>query len=424
MSLRLTAIPFSVTSTLLLLGGLLQGCGTSGGTEGAGTGGSSDGTGGGESSGGANGTGGDGTGGDGATGGANGTGGDSSSGGTMNMTIRDIPSTQIVEEMFLGWNLGNSLDADPNETGWGNPLTTQAMIDVVHEAGFNTVRIPTTWMHHMGGAPDYAIDPVWMARVEEVVGYVLSTGMYAILNCHHEEWINVMPDGDHDAVEAQLVALWSQVAERFGSYDEHLVFETMNEPRTRDDTQWTGGTPAARQLINRYNLAAVNAIRSSGGNNTLRHIMVPTHAANANNATIADLVIPNDDPRIIVSLHTYYPYEFSLGSGGTWGSDADRQAMAQELDRIYGLLPANGRAVVIGEWATQNQDNTSVRADHAETYARLVVERGMCPIWWDNGGTQVGPDGLGILDRDAMPPVWAFPEIAQALSTGASAGQN
>lgn len=376
------------------------------------------------------GSGGDSTGGAGGTGGAENTGGSGesgggpSTGGATNMTIRDIPSTQVVQEMLLGWNLGNSLDADPNETGWGNPLTTQAMIDVVHDAGFGTVRIPTTWMHHMGGAPDYTIDAAWMDRVEEVVGYVLSNGMYAILNCHHEEWISVMPDADHDAVDEQLVALWTQVAERFQGYDEHLVFETMNEPRTRDDTQWTGGTPAARQLINRYNLAAVNTIRATGGNNTLRHIMVPTHAANANTSTIADLVIPNDDPRIIVSLHTYYPYEFSLGSGGTWGSDADRQAMEQELDRIHGLLPANGRAVVIGEWATQNQDNTSVRADHAETYARLVVERGMCPVWWDNGGLAVGPDGLGILDRKAMPPAWAFPEIAEGLVAGATAGQN
>lgn len=354
-----------------------------------------------------------------ASGGIDGGGG---TGGSSNM--RDIPSTQIVEEMFLGWNLGNTLDADPNETAWGNPVTTQAMIDAVHDAGFNTVRIPVTWMHHMGGAPDYSIDGSWMDRVEEVVGYVVSNDMYAILNCHHEEWVSVMPNGDHDAVEEQLEALWTQVARRFSGYDEHLVFETLNEPRTRDETEWTGGTPAARQLINRYNLAAVNAIRATGGNNTLRHIMIPTHAANPSNETIADLEIPNDDPRIIVSLHTYYPYELSLGSGGDWGSDSDRQAMEQELDRIHALLPASGRAVVIGEWGTQHRNNTSVRADHAETYARLVVERGMCPVWWDNGALSEGQDGFGLLDRDASPPTWAFPSIVEGLSSGANAGRN
>ncbi len=352
------------------------------------------------------------------------SGGTVGTGGTMGTTMRDIPSTQIVEEMFLGWNLGNTLDADPDETAWGNPVTTQAMIDAVHDAGFNTVRIPVTWMHHMTGAPNYTIDADWMDRVEEVVGYVISNDMYAILNCHHEEWVSVMPDADHDAVEARLVALWTQVAGRFRDYDEHLVFETLNEPRTRDDTQWTGGTPAARQLVNRYNLAAVNAIRETGGNNALRHIMVPTHAANANSETIADLVIPNDDPRIIVSLHTYYPYELSLGGGEDWGSDSDRQAMEQELDRIHALLPANGRAVVIGEWGTQHRNNTSTRADHAETYARLVVERGMCPVWWDNGALAPGQDGFGLLDRSASPPSWAFPEVVTGLASGAEAGRN
>lgn len=355
-----------------------------------------------------------------STGGADSSGGSDGAGGG---TMRDIPSTQIVEEMFLGWNLGNTLDADPDETAWGNPLTTREMIDAVHDGGFNTVRIPVTWMHHMGGAPDYAVSGEWMDRVEEVVGYVLDSGMYAILNCHHEEWVSVMPDGDHDAIENRLALLWTQIANRFRDYDEHLVFETQNEPRTRDDTQWTGGTPAARQIINRYNLAAVNAIRATGGNNALRHIMVPTHAANAGNEVIADLVIPNDDPRIIVSLHTYYPYEVSLGSGSDWGTDTDIQQMGQELDRIYGLLPANGRAVVIGEWGTQHRNNTEVRAAHAETYARMVVERGMCPVWWDNGALTEGADGFGLLDRDASPPIWAFPTIVEGLKNGATAGR-
>ena len=366
-----------------------------------------------------------------ATGGTAATGGTTATDTTPDM--RDVPSTEIVEEMFLGWNLGNTLDSDPDETAWGNPLTSQAMIDAVHEAGFNTVRIPVTWMHHMGRAPNYAVDEEWMDRVEEVANYVLSAGMYAIINSHHDEWVSLMPYADHEEVATRLGKLWTQIATRFRDDGDHLIFETLNEPRTTDDTEWTGGTPEARSILNDYNLVAVNAIRATGGNNAIRHIMIPTHAANASTTCISDLEIPNDDPRIIVSLHTYYPNEFSMGgetqwglnsdvSATQWGSDSDVSAMEAELDRIHDLLPRNGRAVVIGEWGTINQNNTSARVDHARTYARMVRERGMCPIWWDNGASARGADGFGLLNRNASPPTWYFPEIVSALVDGATAG--
>ncbi len=416
--------------------GALGGAAAAGGTGGSSSGGSNTGgstggsTTGGSSTGGAN-TGGSTTGGSstgGATTGGSNTGGSSSggsdaTGGGGPTNMRDIPSTQIVEEMLIGWNLGNTLDADPGETAWGNPLTTQAMISAVHAAGFGTVRIPVTWGHHIGGPPDYPVDAEWMARVEEVANYVLSTGMYAIINTHHDEWVSVMPSANHDEVANQLGVLWTQIATRFRDYGDHLVFETLNEPRTRDDTEWIGGTPEARAVLNSYNLAAVNAIRATGGNNAIRHIMIPTHAANPSDTTINDLQIPNSDPKIIVSLHTYYPNAFSFGNGDTsWGDGTDRAEMEAELDRIYNLLPATGRAVVIGEWGSVHQNNTADRARHAETYAQLVTERGMCPIWWDNGAIAQGADGFGLLVRSDSPPGWAFPEIVTGLIAGATAG--
>lgn len=338
--------------------------------------------------------------------------------------IRDVTAQEIVDEMFLGWNLGNTLDAHPEETSWGNPPTTQAMIDAVRDAGFNTVRVPTTWMTHMGGAPDYRVDAEWMDRVEEVVGYVLNSDMYVILNTHHEEWVSVMPDADHDAIEDRLEKLWTQIATRFRDVDDHLIFETLNEPRTRDETEWTGGTPEAREIVNRYNRAAVYAIRATGGNNAARFLMIPTHAANPSNETIADLRIPNDDPNIIVSLHTYFPYGISLGGESDWGGSSDVADMEAELNRIFGRLRAMGRAAVIGEWGTQHRDNTAARAEHAETYARLATSRGMCTVWWDNGALSYGQDGFGLLDRDASPPTWAFPEIAEGLLDGATEGRD
>ena len=345
----------------------------------------------------------------------------SSAGGVGGGTgIRGISPLDAVKEMKLGWNLGNTLDATPGgETGWGNPVTSKAMIDAVKAAGFNTVRLPVTWKDHLGPAPDYAIDPTWLSRVDEVVTYVLSDGMYAILNTHHDEWVSLMPDADQTQISAQLSKLWTQIATRFRDRDDHLVFETLNEPRTTDATEWTGGTPAARTILNAYNAAAVKAIRDTGGNNALRFVMIPTHGANAATECINALVVPNDDPRIILSLHTYYPWPFSGDAAGTamFGSDADLAAMNSELDRVVSLTIAKGRAAVIGEWGSLDKGNTAARAVHAKAYASAVRKHGFVPIWWDNN--VIGADsGFGLLNRGTL--AWYYPEIKDALAEGAA----
>jgi aryl-phospho-beta-D-glucosidase BglC (GH1 family) len=337
--------------------------------------------------------------------------------------MRDITSMQIVKEMRLGWNLGNTLDASPTETSWGNPETTLSMLAEVKNAGFNTVRIPVTWQTHQETAPLFDIDETWLMRVEKVVNDVLSLGMYAILNTHHDHWVSLMPSADVTAITERLTRLWTTIASRFKDYDEHVLFETLNEPRTTDDSQWNGGTESARSLLNTYNLGAVNAIRGTGGNNLFRHILIPTHAASSLTNCISDLSIPNFDPKIIVSLHAYYPNDFCFGSASTWGSSGEKAALATEFERICQLLTKKGRAVIIGEWGSVNSNNTAVRVDHAYTFAREASSRGILPIWWDNGRSHVGPDGFGLLDRRASPPKWLFPEIVTALLQGTLDGQ-
>ncbi|MFW6221892.1 MAG: cellulase family glycosylhydrolase, partial [Fibrobacterota bacterium] len=186
--------------------------------------------------------------------------------------------------------------------------------------------------------------------------------------------------------------------------------------------EWSGGTAEAREILNAYNLAVVNTIRSSGGNNAPRHIMIPTHAATSIAAAQDDLVIPNDDSRIIVSQHTYWPYNFTMntGSGATdqWGSSRDKEACDQELDRIYEKFCAKGIPVVIGEWGSIDRSNTEARAVHAGYYAREVRKRGMLSVWWDNGWT--GAEGFALLDRDAG--TWCQPEIVDSLIQGAESG--
>ena len=157
---------------------------------------------------------------------------------------RDIPSTELVKEIHLGWNLGNTLDAtigEPTgnetpqdwETAWGNPATTKNMIDSVHMMGFNALRLPVTWEGKFGGAPDYKIDEAWLARVREIADYAFENEMYVIINMHHEEWN--MPTAENAApAEEKLRALWGQIADYFADYNEKLIFECMNEPRLKN----------------------------------------------------------------------------------------------------------------------------------------------------------------------------------------------
>jgi endoglucanase len=337
--------------------------------------------------------------------------------------MRNISALDLTKDMRLGWNLGNTLDSFgttglENETYWGNPKTTKEMIDAVKDMGFNTVRIPVTWDGHVGASPDYTIDSAWLNRVEEVVNYVLDNDMYAIINLHHEEssWL-VPTNANKSNVTAQLTKLWEQIATRFKDYGDYLIFETMNEPRViGSSSEWSGGTSEIRSVINSLNLAAVNTIRGTGGNNSKRFIMVPTHAACALTDAINDLVIPNNDSRVIVSLHCYSPYQFSMvsTSNPTWGSNSDKSSLSSEFDAIYNKFIRNGRAVVIGEFGTIDKNNLSSRVTHAEYYVQEARKRGITTIWWDNGFYGPGQDNsYALLNRKTLK--WYYPEIAQAL---------
>jgi endoglucanase len=357
--------------------------------------------------------------------------GGTASASTAYTGVRDIPAQQIVDDMKIGWNLGNTLDAygtpttsDPlsSEMSWGNPKTTHAMIDKIKSAGFNTIRIPTTWFNHMGSAPNYTIDPAWFERVEEVMNYAFDNDMYVILNIHHEDSWLIPTYAKEKEVKNQLTKAWTQIANRFNKYGDYLIFETMNEPRPVGATnEWSGGSHENRDVINSYNLAAVNTIRSTGGNNKSRCIMVPTLAASSISAAVDDLVIPNNDKKVIVSLHTYSPYLFAMPLDGTanWGSNADKSEMDSSFDAIANKFVKNGHPVVIGEFGTINKNNKAARAAHAEYFAKSARSRHITPVWWDNGTSTAGKaDTFGILNRNTLN--FDCPEIATALMRGAN----
>ena len=142
----------------------------------------------------------------------------------IEITMQDVSPMDLVKEMKIGWNLGNTLDAVGGSIGvnmemaWGNPKTTQEMIDTIIDQGFNVIRIPVSWGGQMGGAPAYTVLPAWMDRVQEVVDYAYSRGVYVIVNIHHEDW-HFPSEENKDAAAEQLTALWTAIATRFRDYD-------------------------------------------------------------------------------------------------------------------------------------------------------------------------------------------------------------
>ncbi|MEM6807163.1 MAG: glycoside hydrolase family 5 protein [Bacteroidota bacterium] len=320
---------------------------------------------------------------------------------------RDINSFDLVAEMGVGWNLGNSFDVTSRDkTFWGNPLPNKSIIDVVRTMGFKTLRIPITWGFNQSAAAPYTIENNYLAVVKKVVDYGFSNGMHVIINVHHDnEWSKPIATEAEEA-KARLSSLWTQVSEYFKAYNDSLIFETLNEPRLEGSPEeWSGGTTEGRSFINDFHKAAVDAIRASGGNNAKRHIMIPTWAASTVQAAMDELVIPNDDPKVIISLHTYFPWPFAGEANRGWGSDQDKADLEAEFDRIrQKWIVDEGRPVILGEWGSVEENPLNTRQEYAAFYAKEAAERDLLTIVWDDGGR------FRLLNRRALS--WDFSNLA------------
>ena len=300
-------------------------------------------------------------------------------------TLKNADTEAILEDMGLGWNLGNSLDATggsglDTETSWSNPKTTQALIDKVKSLGFNTVRVPVSWGKHVSG-DNYTIDSAWLARVKEVVDYCYKNDMYVILNIHHDTKSSASASGAgyyprssaYSSSEKFVTSVWSQAAEYFKDYDYHLIFETLNEPRLIGTgyewwfNKWNipSEVKDAIDCINKLNQKAVDTIRATGSNNKGRLIMCPGYDASIDGATVSGFKLPTDisgnKNRIAVSVHAYSPYNFAMnvGSGST---STYTSSIKNELQDLFSTLKSNfrdkGIPVVIGEFGSTDKNNT------------------------------------------------------------------
>ncbi|MBQ8781802.1 MAG: cellulase family glycosylhydrolase, partial [Oscillospiraceae bacterium] len=326
--------------------------------------------------------------------------------------MRGLSAFQIVNDMGPGWNLGNSLESADNETNWGNPKTTKAMIDAVAAQGYRTLRVPVRWDDNYSDASTYTINSAYMDRVETVVNYGLANDMYVILNVHHNDLQEMVPDTSR--ISSELEAIWTQVGERFKNYGDKLIFEVNNEPRSGDD--WTGNSEYY-QSVNESNEAARAAIRATGGNNEERLVMLPTYCASCDADKAAAWTKNYNDDMIAVSIHAYLPFDFAFNSAGhTDWLESDLAELKSFFNRAYNYFIGEGIPVVIGEFGTQNKNNTAARETHAAVYgslARQFAEQDIPCVVWDNHCFNTDGENFGLFDRNSR--TFVYGGVASAL---------
>lgn len=362
--------------------------------------------------------------------------------------IPDNAALQFVSDMKIGWSLGNTLDAFleggytnelDSETCWVSIETTKDMIDDICEAGFRTMRVPVTWHGHFVD-DEFTISEVWLDRVQEVVDYGIDNGMYIILNIHHDTREDCyFPDSAHLDQSIRYVGnVWRQLSERFADYDEHLIFEGLNEPRLiGSNYEWwiDNNSEECRDAIaciNTLNQVFVNTVREGGGNNSSRYLMVPGYDASPDGALHADFVLPDDpgdaENRIMVSVHAYTPYNFALQAQGDSGStsefDAGQTSSTRDIDsfmdRLYDRYISQGIPVVIGEFGARDKDgNTQDRVDYAAYYIAAARARGITCLWWDNNAFNGDGENFGLYYRRGG--YFIYPDIVAALMKYAEA---
>lgn len=403
--------------------------------------------------------------------------------GLMLLSVPSFPQSSAefesasaaVKNMGLGWNLGNTLDANSNdtlhmwieyynkgskrttsvyETAWGQPVTKPELFRMLKDAGFNAVRVPVTWYPHMEAKFDnlkyYSsdkicwypsrddlgtkIDAKWMARVHQVVDYVLDAGLYCIINVHHDTgamssaWL-IADEDCYEREHARYEAIWTQIATEFRDYDEHLLFEGYNEMLDRNRS-WCYASmnsnseqydskvaESAYRAINKYAQSFVDAVRATGGNNLTRNLIVSTYAAASGfdnwSSHLMDPLNKLDKPKdyapghIIAELHAYIDVH-------GWGT-AKLQKIQDWMKSVKtALVTRKQMPVIIGEWGTSDVDDPDSaipredKLKYAEAFVRTAKRNGFATFYW-----------MGLSDRSARSvPKWSEEDLKDALVKG------
>ncbi len=341
--------------------------------------------------------------------------------------VKDLRTLDIVKEMGIGINLGNTFescgdwidrwgDGTPNayETAWGSPTVTREMIQGYADEGFGTLRIPVAWSNMMSKDGSYVISDAYTARVSEVIKWALDADLYVIMNLHWDGgWLSEYPT-NRDECRKKYSAIWDQLCEKFKDYGDHLIFESQNEEPSRDSlwSRWTGDTDKAEAYgyVNEINQSFVNIVRSSGGNNKKRHLLISGYNAGIDLTCDALFRMPYDPAsRCAVSVHYYTPAEFAILEEDadwamcrcTWGTDDDYRELDRQMNMIKSSFVDKGIPVILGEYgcSKNNKDEGSVRRFISSVCEAALSCGGICPVLWDTTALHYDRNSHKMVDR-------------------------
>lgn len=338
-------------------------------------------------------------------------------------------AAEAVQNMLIGWNLGNSLDAtgdwipqsaggaiEKYETAWNNPVTPSTLMPKLKKLGFQAVRIPITWNHHFDEEGN--IDAEWMARVKEIVDWAMDADLYCIINIHHDTgadgWLRTTK-ANYEENNVIFAKLWEQIATEFKDYPDSLIFEGFNE-MLDEKPEWNNPNAESAEVINLYNQLFVDTVRAVGGNNETRNLVCCTYAAATTSSAIYGFKMPEDSAQdhLIAEVHFYAPYEFITEEGVTWTKPIKEYSdyVEKQIDDVFSRLSkrytSKNVPLIIGEFACDDKDNTE---DRIKWYTHVIEKANeidaTCFIW-DNGKGFC----MGHIDRvgDEDP----FPQIIEA----------
>ncbi|WP_348823847.1 cellulase family glycosylhydrolase [Flavobacterium aestuarii] len=329
-------------------------------------------------------------------------------------------AAELASKMKLGWNIGNTLEASGSETAWGNPKVTKELIDLVKKSGFNAIRIPCSWNQY-ANSTTAQISATWLARVKEVVQYCVDNDMYVIVNIHWDGgWLeNNCTEDKKEANNAKQKAFWEQIATNLRGFDEHLLFASANEPHVDDATEMA--------VLNSYHQTFIDAVRSTGGKNAFRTLIVQGPATDIEKTNKLMATMPTDKiaNRMMAEVH-FYPYQFTLmnkdeswgkmfyywGAGNHSTTDTERNPTWGEeafIDEVFLSMKTQfvnkGIPVILGEFGAIRRDLTgdalTLHLKSRAAFYTYVVKKakanGMIPFYWDAGN--LGVNTMSLFDR-------------------------
>jgi aryl-phospho-beta-D-glucosidase BglC (GH1 family) len=342
---------------------------------------------------------------------------------------------QIAGKMKNGINLGKTLEAICSEDAWGAGHTSQLVIDSIKAAGFNTIRIPASWFCH-SDTVNNVIDAAWIARVKEVVNYCIKDSLYTILNIHWDQaWLDHhITANDSARVNARQRAYWTQIANYFKDYDEHLLFAGANEPPAKDET--------AMSILLAYHQTFIDAVRATGGNNRSRTLIVQGPSTDVELTHKLFNTMPTDQiaDRLMVEVHFYTPFQFCLmEEDATWGkmfyywgkdnhslTDVNRNSdwgEESEVDNLFGMMKTKfvdkGIPVILGEYGAykrklslpSDQELHNASVEHYLRYvSKSTTSKGIIPFYWDTPGGLFNRSTGAVKDRGILNAILQLPE--------------